>query len=104
MEGKKKISLSEITEYELDGRVVKVHPISLEGVIDVSSMLKELETETDMKKQVDIMADAVLLVLQDYNTITKAEIKKFPLKAALIIIQTACGQMNSIGNDSTVIA
>ena len=104
MEGKKKISLSEITEYELDGRIIKVHPISLEKVIDVSAMLKSLESETDMKKQVDTMSEAVLLVLQDYNTITKDDIKKFPLQAALVIIQTACGQMNSIGNDSTVIA
>ncbi len=111
MEVKNKVCLSEPTVFEINGRDIKVYPISLEKVISVNEKLQALEKTADLKVQVKVMAEAVFEIVKDYNLITLDEVKKIPFSAALTVIQTAFGQVNAslgkaapLGKDAPLVA
>jgi radical SAM superfamily enzyme YgiQ (UPF0313 family) len=96
-----KIILSKPTEYEVRGGVtIKVYPASLETLSQLDPKLKDLEKvmdESNLAAQINIFIDVVYELVREDNDIKKEDLKKvLTVEAALKIIQSAVGTLNSL--------
>lgn len=85
----KKINLSEPTIFVLkDNFEIKVYPLSLEQIIDISPQLDKLGKLGDIKKQAEAFCDLVSQICGVDRAVLK---KVLTLQAGVKIIQTAMG-------------
>jgi len=90
-----KINLSPTTELEIGSFILKVKPLSIKKIVEISPKLTSLEKITDLKKQAEAMIEICYEILKDLNGVTKEQLYDIlTLEACVKIIQIACQGQN----------
>ena len=92
----KKIVLSESVELEVRGKVLKVLPLSIGKMLEISPKMAKAEKITDIAKQAEIfLAVAYDILKYSGNDVKKEELKDIlTLEAVIKITQIAMGAGN----------
>jgi len=85
-----KIKLSPTIELEIGNTIIKVKPLSIKRVIELSPKLQELEKISDLKKQGIALIDFCYEIIKDLNELTKEQLSEIlTLEGAVKILQIA---------------